>query len=415
MEARNSIVMKDSRIISVNSIIVAFFAEIQTFNLILSRIFPSSAGNILSQLYFVGIVPLLLLSVFLWKGNKKIDLWSIIIALSILAAYKLSPKFAGGGGFSSVLFYTFAIVPLLIPQISRINAKIFVMALMILPSFSIFFLSTVFTFTLYSTIGMDMSYAYVCPIIAALIYIMKYWKEDSGLIKYIMIVVFMINCVFFVYMIFSGSRGPSLSVILCAFFLWTTSIKNKGYGIQIKSVKTLFFFGILVLVVANFSFIIKFLLSIAGSYGIESGTLVKMIGLLEDGNLVDGRDVINDITLKKIWESPIVGYGLGCSPSIIGTAYPHNFVLQFLLDGGIILASVILIPIIVHLVKWWKRCTNEDYIIITLLFFTAVVGAFFSLETWTNLRLWLCFGFILSNNMGFNKRHAKGNIRYSNL
>ena len=399
--------MKEEKIRLINSILIAFLTEVQTLNLIITRVFPSTHGNALYVMFIISVLLSLMMFV-VDKRRRHLNSWPFFLALIILFAFFISPKYNNvETDLTLTYLISFTIVPLLIPQLLRIDAKSLVVALMTIPSFAIFYLSQVFAISYDFNIGMDLSYAFMAPVVASFVYMFKYSKDDKGWQKLLMLTVFAINMVFFINLVLFGSRGPTLCVVLCVVFLIISRMDHNQIGVKSRS-KSVLVIGIAaVIFIFSFNSIMTSAYHFISSRGIDSGTMEQMIRLLEEDNLVDGRDVISAITWEKIKESPILGYGLGCSPAIINKSYPHNFLLQLLLDGGFVLAIIVLYPLLVCLVRFFKRTIYDDYIIITVLFFSSVVGALFSLDMWMNLRLWLCFGFILSYQMSYNSRRIK--------
>ena len=289
----------------------------------------------------------------------------------------------------------FTIVPLCIPQIVGIDAVKTVKLLMILPSFGIFFVHKIFSLTLFGTIEMDLTYSFLTPIIATFVYLSIFFKESKRKERLFLLLLGGINIVYFLYCILFGSRAAGLSILLCIVFLACTKVGYNGKGFKIKLLFWYFLLSI-VLIVLFFDTILYGAVDLLKNLGFESMQLEKMVKLYELGDLSDGRSDINALAVDGILKSPLYGHGLSASQPFTNYAYPHNFILQLLLDGGVVLFLIIMVPMIIHLLKLKAKGTKDEYLLLITLFFASVPGALFSLDIWENSRFWLFMGFLLS-------------------
>ena len=116
------------------------------------------------------------------------------------------------------------------------------------------------------------------------------------------------------------------------------------------------------------------------------------------GDLSNGRDAIDIIAWDGIFESPFLGYGTAQFENNTGFVYPHNFILQFLYDGGLLLTFVVLFPIVRTVIQKIKKVNSQEYICLIFLFFCSVPGSLLSGDLWESGMLWMFFGFVLSRN-----------------
>jgi O-antigen ligase len=125
----------------------------------------------------------------------------------------------------------------------------------------------------------------------------------------------------------------------------------------------------------------------------------KNLKLIELGNILNGRDLIISKVLSYIMDKPLLGYGIGSVMEITGFNYPHNFALQFLFEGGIILAM----PIIYLLINSFKlmfsaNVSLNDKTFIFFLFQSSVIQLSFSSYPWQSQIFWLFIGTVIKVN-----------------
>lgn len=387
---------------AIPSIVVAFYAIIPTLNLILVKINPSFEG-LMSSLYKVGgILAFLFIAVNVHKGatlNKNF----LFIFLTVVVAFLLTPNYGPEIELTTPYFIMFTLVPFIIPQFIKIDARIFSLFAFIIPSFGLLFPEQLFVLTSENAIGMDFSYSLLVPVISSIIYTVFYMKKERFIVKLFVIPFLLANLIYLFYMAFLGSRAPTLSVILCIIFIFIYRYNESIGGLELnrrRLRRTLFY---AIFFITSFMVLVNAMYSFLYDFGIEAGALEKLMRLKSDGDLSNGRNEIIKESLNNIFKSPLWGYGVSSSPYVIHMSYPHNFIVQLLIDGGLIMTLVIMLPFLSHIRKFFKKCSFNDYAVITLTFFSSVIGALFSLDIWMNVRFWLFMGFLLSNNMDFNR------------
>ena len=118
------------------------------------------------------------------------------------------------------------------------------------------------------------------------------------------------------------------------------------------------------------------------------------------GDLSNGRADIYSSVINYILNKPFLGYGMNSSPFISSDMirYPHNFILQLLLDGGIICA---IIPIFISIysiyslvIKFPKR---EHTIFLIFLESISIPYAFLSGNIWQIINFWLLISWSTAN------------------
>ena len=115
-----------------------------------------------------------------------------------------------------------------------------------------------------------------------------------------------------------------------------------------------------------------------------------------DMSQTSGRDHVYRDAIELIKQSPIIGYGIFGFFKVYGS-YPHNFFLEILLQGGILLLFAILIIIIslikkiIYMIKY-----NEELRIILIIFLYPIVMLMFSGTYTSDSIFWFSISFIFS-------------------
>lgn len=186
-------------------------------------------------------------------------------------------------------------------------------------------------------------------------------------------IIFLLLFVFqFFLILFYANRGALLSV---AFFVFGKFVLDQGNTIKrIAGILLISFFSLLIAVFAE-----RFanaILDNIGIYNIDSRTLSKIASGTLDEN--DPREELQEISIKMIYERPLLGWGVGGECYTIGSLIapdaelnhgqsPHNGILQHMLYFGIIIGSIFNIFLFFPLLKLYKVTDlyQRDTILIT--------------------------------------------------
>lgn len=377
----------------------AFFADIKCINWGLVKGGFVSEG-ILGLLY-IGTIGVLLILALLYnrRSMSRLISYPLLLSLILVIFYQFTLLFDGKPSVSIDFFFVFTIAAILIPQIMQVDAKLFVLAIMFFPSFSIFRIDLIFQSYLdwMNVISMDASYGYLVPIVANIVYLFEYFSSDSLKRKVLVTIISIINLIIFIQLFLFGSRGPLLAIFLLVAFLWTTKINNNKVVFHKRRIK--FLFLMILILIISFQPILLVLNDYLSDKGISVYAIEKIINLSQEGDISNGRSGLNEISLSGFLDSPLWGNGIArfYEKSKSSLEYPHNFILQLLYDGGIILFSFVLIPAIRRLKALTNSCSHDRYVIFCTLFFASVPGALLSQDMWNIPVLWLCWGFLMSN------------------
>lgn len=220
---------------------------------------------------------------------------------------------------------------------------------------------------------------------------------------FVLLILFVLVLLPSYFLINVGARGAILSLVISV-ILSFVYINNKP--IKVFSLKVFSILIVLVLLLLNFSDIIFGLYDLFNKYDIRSIALERVVDMIDnDLDLTTGRDVLLDVAILGIMDSPIIGNGIGSFDNYSGF-YPHNLFLQQIYEGGIVFGFPVLI---VTLLSFYFLNSNVDK---TMRFFliylitTSILHLLFSSYFWSSSIYWFLMGLtirrITSDNFNFS-------------
>ena len=382
------------------SLFLALFADIKTLNLIVIAAYPSFSGVFMAAMYAVVVIGLLLIGLFLQRRSflkLRKSHWGICILCTLW--YIMTSVFIASPSVSFQFFGIFMIAAFLIPGIIRIDVRTFLIALIVLPSIGVLYLDRIFYGEIIETgvVSMGTCYALLIPVLGNLVYLRFYYRNESIWMKIIMLFFAAINLFYLVQMAMFGSRGPILCAVLLIMSFFIIRIDDNKKIFIHKGRVSIIMMGIIFLI-SSFTVILQVFQDFLSTFDISLNVIDKMLRLENNGDMTNGRESILSIAWQGFLESPIWGNGMSQFFKNTGESYPHNFIIQMLYDGGIILTSLVLFPLIRTLIRKIRVISAEEFICLLLFFFASVPGALFSGDLWNADTLWMFFGFILSRN-----------------
>ena len=393
-----------TRVVFYFSVLIAFFCDIKALNVYLSRNVNTEAGESgpMALMYMVSVLGIGIgyyLSSL--KHLKHIPVYAVSLFIWLIVFYMITLFMIAPPLTSLTFFVVFTLSSFMIPFISMVDGKVMLKTIMLLVFPVVFNLNEVFAPAKWyqDHISMGISYSFLMPVVASIVYMFCYFGKESKLEKTVSILGFSVNMVFAYYLITQGSRGPILSILLTVAFL--LFFKKKPYSLGIMTVKGIYLWiGILVVSIGIFFVpLLNMVHDILSDAGMSVNSIDKFISLNQENDLTNGREMIYAIAIADILEKPLLGWGMDLFDYYHpGTSYPHNFLLQILYDGGLLLFMILIVPLYRGTKKLWISCTHDEYAVYTVLFFGSVPGALFSDDLWKNCFLWLLFGALLSKS-----------------
>ena len=386
------------------TLMVAFFCAIKTINVYLTRGVDTEGENRgpMAMMYMASIIGIAGLSLFIRRERTyKIPISALFILIWIIASYLYTMLFIGEPFTSFVFFGVFTIASFLIPLFAVIDGRLFLKAIMLFAVPAIFNLNKVFAPAQWyqDYISMGVSYSFLAPIVATIVYMFCYYRQENKWQKKLGVIGVLANLVFAFYLFSDGSRGPFFSIVSLLFFLMFFKSNPNKLGVYYKK-GTIFWVGVILISVGIlFVPILSLFHNILSSFGVSFNVIDKFIELNNESNITNGREIIYLTTISGILEKPLFGWGIDLYYlHNEAFTYPHNFIMQILYDGGIVLFFVLMVPLYKGIKRIWKTCTLDEYAVYTALFFGSVPGALFTDDLWNNCFLWLFFGALLSKS-----------------
>ncbi|MFT3952388.1 MAG: O-antigen ligase family protein [Oscillospiraceae bacterium] len=200
-----------------------------------------------------------------------------------------------------------------------------------------------------------------------------------------------------------GNRSSLLIVVICFCFLYLIMGRKKNRVI-------FFLFFVFAVILLSLLIASDFLTGInqsLQSFGISSRTLTLMTSGVE--TLVDnnGRSIIWQNCGDAILQRPWTGYGIGGDRNLfllgngfigrLGGVYAHNFILEIILDFGLIIGSGFLLVIFGCVYKVLRNKARWE---LRNLFFALIISTaiklFFSASIWNDMTAYICLGLIVN-------------------
>lgn len=370
------------------TVALALFLSVPAVNQIGISLFPSLAGILMTSLYFLsGAVILFFVGMTVYKERYVSAGYLFCVGLIVFLFFvtKLLTEYSE---ISFRKFSSMTLLAMLCPSINCYDEKKLLTYIIWFSFPAIFLLDRIFTTSgfMYETISMGISYAFLPSVIASVVYLFVYWKKNVS--DFTMLIGCLANGVFLSKLVQYGSRGPTLSVVLCVLFLVIYKVHN-GRGIKAKSWKLVAISFLLAIVIMNIWPILSLILDYIHGLGLRLNFVDKLFRLQSSAmDISNGRGEIWTTVIQEFLKSPLVGYGMSTSFHNIGIIYPHNLVLQLLYDGGLVLALPILYFTIRGFMEWYRNCETSSYALGVMLFFSSIPRAMLSTDVWEHGAVW---------------------------
>lgn len=312
---------------------------------------------------------------------------------------------ADKSNLAPVDFFGMCIIPIILGGIIRADyRKVLTISMLFLclglPVFDTLFLKAN-TGSAYDAVTMGDSYA-LLPVIGAGIIHFFFFRKDSGLLEKMM---YCITLMYILYFLRMSYRGAWISVFLMILLGWIFS--GKGLYKPKRGAVLLVIIGLFAVVYFVFeNQLLNAVESVLRNHNIKVAFIDKSLLLLGRGDITHGRRAIWSTAFEGFFKSPIWGHGMTTFKYYTGNVFPftenifpHNFVLQFMFDGGLLLT----VPMLSILIKGLKdtfrlmKSKNvEKFSFIILLAVSSIPRVMVSAEVWRVSKFWLMMGMLSS-------------------
>lgn len=195
----------------------------------------------------------------------------------------------------------------------------------------------------------------------------------------------------------SGGRGGMVLIIVYTVYIYSSVIKVTSIPQKLKN--TMYFLVI--------SIAITLILPKLLENPVFEGSFNRVFDYIADDGIdwsgTSGRDGVYENAIKLFLDSPIFGYGIFGMWKVLG-AYPHNMILELLLQGGLILFFVFLIFLTYLFFKMNKMIKSDPrYRIISIIALYPIILLMFSGTYLNNSIFWFCITYIVGTELNKNE------------
>lgn len=232
----------------------------------------------------------------------------------------------------------------------------------------------------------------VLPCVATAIIHFAYCRFSNLILKityipgFLMLIKFVLN----------ANRGGLISILLLLFFISLKSLNSVNLHLKSRKTLSILLVAVSIAVGLFFEQITLLLYNCMQNLDLNIHALSKMYRLIEVDNITNNRQDLYSYAWHGFLNSPLWGNGIG-GFSVNHGGWTHNLVLQLLYEGGILLSSLVLIPLVKNclFVLREKRLTGDEYSLFVLLFSASIPKLMFSTELWSTQSFWMLFAFCM--------------------
>lgn len=389
---------------NVMSFILTLFLSIDFMNYMIGTLW-GIGGMLISLAVIAGTMLIQYKTVVKVKFPATAFVFFIVIVLYYIFTRQISATTIFGREFA-FYFCVAAVLGMYKFDVEKLLRYLGISSLVILFFYNVIFIEM--SSSLYKNhIAMALSYAMLPSLFAAMFHFLYYRKCNKSSLMYI---VYIIAGYLLVKLAFNGTRGIILSIVVAAGIVYIKGIRERGHkGFRVA--RAVLVLSLTVVVVVNFNGIAEWLNNLFDSWGIRAFFLDKILSLKNSGDVSNGRTVLLEYTIPKILKSPVFGHGIGTITfnSNFKVDYAHNFIIQILYDGGLVLA----IPVLWILVRagcYMFSGENKDEAIFTLFMFAFTIPrALVTGDIWENAPFWLFIMHSLAHHIIKKKLRSSSN------
>lgn len=377
--------------IKLNSFNVALMIMTPYLNVLIPTFLPiSSPGNMF------GVVITLLYIISMFKSRKmEINSNILIIIFYLMMFFIVSLFFQNFNNITIGIFINFAyygVLSMLIVS-QELSTKYVLKYIILLSLLSLINLNEFITNSRLSdtsnVVIMGYSYSFLPSVVASAIFSIYYRKGRD----YLTLFGVCFN-VYLLWMLFTGgTRGAVLALIFGTLLLLSSQFREGTH----KTYNWILWIAVIcgMLTLNFFNEIIEALYSLTSNVGLSINLINKTFIKSQASDVLNGRDMLYPLAIQGFQESPIWGQGIG-NFNILYGGYPHNFILQLLFEGGLLLASPIVFVITIGFLWFLRRKSNNlDISMLIILFSTvAIPRLFVSANLWNTQSFWLLYGIV---------------------
>lgn len=392
---------KDSGIL--NSLIVAICLITPAYICLFEKIASISSAKTTMLILFLILI--IFVGKLLIRNKVKMSIYNFVFMLQIILFYFISKMTLNDINYSILQLGFYVLLPLFLGN-QEINYKKLFKYILCFSVPIIFGLDKILEVT---NVGLNQSdmyavYAMCVPILASVIYFFYYMNKKNKIEWFLIL----LNIYYFIKTCLTAVRGFWLTGLVCIvlimIFYFQYKLKKKTYYI---SLGILIIFLLLCIIFMNPILDLMVYLT-RDLFNIEIGLFIKLQRLAQMGDLSNGRIEIYSTLLHLFKNYPLLGYGFNSEPIITGgeISYAHNYIIQLLFEGGIVLAFYPLYITIKGIVMIFKK-NYYNLIEIPLVIFLislSIPQSLLSGNCWKSFALWFTISMLATVLINKNKK-----------
>ena len=370
-------------------------------NYSLVSLMGSVGSGYLKPIFFIiSLVSAILIAINLYiklqnKETISISAYGLALVAIITLLYAASFSRSSLSPYEFLIYFclSFILANRRSINISRILTSVMVISLIPLTCFS-----KLFYVKWFGGVDMDISYAFLPTIVAAIVHLAFFYKQTKNKKAYAAL--YLVNLMYLFQICLYGQRGTLFCIILAIALCWLLKRRTNGnFELRKFSLKLAILSIVSLIAVLFYKEILSFIANVAN---IDSYAINKFIQM-SSTDVSNGRFGIYELALNGILKHPILGNGIATFQYNTGIIYIHNILLQLLYDGGLLLYIPFLYVFIRGTKTIFKSANKNLTPYWIYLFSTSMVYLLFSNDMWFVPGIWIFAGF-LSTNMPTNKK-----------
>ncbi len=319
------------------------------------------------------------------KSLSKIRIKSrmFLFVMLLIAWYLISYQHTETSVFQ---YACYAVLPVIVCYSGNININVLLKTSLLLGIAALPVSSELLALSYYNTINMDICYAFLPCIVAAIIDFFSRTRNSSKFT----ILLYIVPLYYLGLLLASGMRGTIMCVFIATVAIIFFGPNRRRFTWLSACIILALFVGIVfsddIFISANDFFQAR---------GINFYFLTKTISHSND--ITNGRTLFWAKAIDGFIDSPIIGKGVNTYNYWTGLLYPHNFILQFMFEGGAITLIWFFYIYIKGTYKLFINNISEDIELYWYTFCISVPYLFVSANVWSTPLLWIFIGILLRN------------------
>ena len=252
------------------------------------------------------------------------------------------------------------------------------------------------TFNMNTT--MDLAYTSLIGIIIIFTNIKENNLKKFNIVNFILLI-------FNLWFIFLKANNRGAIIALIVYLVLNFIIKIKSF--IIKNIMFIICIITGIIFVFKTNIILINILNLTNKFSISIPSLERAIWQMNNNDILSGRGDLYIKAIQMFTNKTLIGNGIGSFPALNGGIYPHNFILEFLCEFGIILTLIIIILIISGVILTFSNIENNDKLFLLFLFSLSIPRLMLSSSIWYNSMFWMYIIYTINYIIYFKHKNNK--------